>query len=290
MTQSMTGYSRSELTLGDDTFIVEVKSLNHRYLEINNRSPERFFPQDIKIREFIKSKFARGAFSVNISFSKKQDSNIKVNLPLAKSYIDASLEIKKNLGLEGELTIESIMRLKDILSGSDSSESDIGKDWEGLKTALDSACSELTTMRETEGGKLKSDIIERLDTVLGFSSKVETMTDGAVDKYMVKITDRIKELTSVDPDDQRIITEAALLADKTSITEEIVRLGIHINKMKEFLNSSEPSGRKCDFLCQELLREINTVGSKTDNADVTIIVVEAKGELEKIREQVQNIE
>lgn len=290
MTQSMTGYSRSELTLGDDTFIVEVKSLNHRYLEINNRSPERFFPQDIKIREFIKSKFARGAFSVNISFSKKQDSNIKLNLPLAKSYIDASLEIKKNLGLEGELTIESIMRLKDILSGSDSSESDIAKDWEGLKTALESACSELAVMRETEGGKLKSDIIERLDTVLGFNSKVETMTDGAVDKYMVKITDRIKELTSVDPDDQRIITEAALLADKTSITEEIVRLGIHINKMKEFLNSSESSGRKCDFLCQELLREINTVGSKTDNADVTIIVVEAKGELEKIREQVQNIE
>lgn len=290
MTKSMTGYGRAELILEEDTFVVEVKSLNHRYLEFHNRSPERFFPQDIKIRELIKSKFSRGAFSINISSAKKHGVDIKVNLPLAKSYIDASLEIKNNLGLEGELNVQSIMRLKDILSGVSTQEANIDKDWEGLKSTLESACSELSVMREKEGEKLKADIIERLETVLGFSGDIETMTEGAVDKYMVKISDRIKELTSVDPDDQRIITEAAMLADKTSITEEIVRLSIHIGKMKEFLQSTEPSGRKCDFLCQELLREINTIGSKTDNPEVTIIVVEAKSELEKIREQVQNIE
>ncbi len=294
MTQSMTGYGRSEFSLGEDSFTVELKSLNHRYLEINNRSPERFFSQDIKIREFIKSRFARGAFSVNISSVKKQSSETQINLPLAKSYIDASLEIKNTFGLEGELDVGSIMRLKDILSPVTAAESGREKDWEGLKAALDSACCELSQMREKEGAKLNSDITGRLDEVLGQSRKIESMTDGDVDSYRVKITERIKDLigefTGQELDEKRIITEAALLAEKTNITEEIVRFGIHIEKMKEFLTSNGPIGRKCDFLCQELLREVNTIGSKTDRAEVTAIVVEVKGELEKIREQVQNIE
>lgn len=186
MNQSMTGYGRSEFTLGEDSFVVELKSLNHRYLEINNRSPERFFSQDIKIREFIKSKFARGAFSVVVSSSGKKSSEAKVNIPLAKSYIDASIEIKNTLGIEGEMDIQSIMRLKDILSTSVYSESDGKKDWEGLKAALENACLELSQMREKEGAKLNSDITERLDKVLQLSIAIESMTEGDVDSYRRK--------------------------------------------------------------------------------------------------------
>lgn len=293
MTKSMTGYGRAEFSVGEDNFVVELKSLNHRYLEVNSRIPDRFFSQDIKIREFIKSKFSRGAFSVNISKSGRLSTDAVVNLDLAKSYIDASLEIKHKLGLEGDLDINSIMKLRDILISSSVGEVDSKKDWQALAGALEASASDLRELREKEGAKLKKDIIERLVNVSKQSKLIDYMTESDVDSYRLKITERIKgligEFTGDELDEKRIITEAALLAEKTNITEEVVRLGIHIEKMKEFLNE-EPSGRKCDFLCQELLREINTVGSKTDRAEVTSIVVGVKGELEKIREQVQNIE
>jgi len=291
MANSMTGYGRAEFVLGEgENYTIEVKSLNHRYLEVNNRCPERFFAHDISLREFLKNKFARGAFSVNINYSKKHGEDLKVNIPLAKAYLDASLELKNSLGLDGELDIPAVMRIKDIMSGGRSDEVDTDADWKELKSALEKASNDLSVMRKKEGEKLVKDINSRLDAINDIRIKVEELSKGTVDKYRERLTQKIKDLIGDNADEQRIINEAAVLAERTDISEEVTRLEIHIEKMKEFLLLKEPVGRKCDFLCQELLREVNTIGSKTDNIDVTSLVVEAKGEVEKVREQIQNLE
>lgn len=290
MLKSMTGYGVSEFSLDDDKFSLEIKSVNHRFLEANIRVPERFSLLENKIRDEIKRHFSRGSFYVAISSGGETAGGINVNIPVARQYLSMLQELQKGLGLKGKIGIELLLKFKEIFAAAEAGY-DLEKDWEGLKQGLKNALDSMKKMKEEEGAALSDDISARLDCMDDIESKMEERAPFVVEAYREKLKQRMVDmLGNANIDEARLLTEVAIFAERGSIAEELTRLKSHFAQFKDMLKQSEPVGRKMDFMCQEILRELNTIGSKANDFELANLVVSAKAELEKIREQVQNVE
>lgn len=289
MANSMTGFGRAEFTIGESVYYVEVKTLNHRYLDIKVRMGERFSALEPKVREEIKKGFSRGSFSLYVAAVSGPVESLEANIPLARKYLEVEMELKKELGLTGQVDIPLMLRMKDILT-TPQKEKDVEGDWKAFKAGLEEALGQVLEMRSLEGEALKKDIESKLAEIEGLLRKVEERVPEVVAAYRQRITEKMKELIADNVDETRLLTEAAFFAERTDVAEEIVRLKTHITRTREYIVLGEPVGRRLDFLCQEMQREANTTASKSNDVFITQTVVEIKGELEKVREQVQNIE
>ena len=274
------------------TIIVEIKSVNHRYYEFTSRVPRSCGYLDEKLKSFIQGKVSRGKIDVGVSIQSDgvSDEKIEVNSEVAKGYITALRSANEELGLEDDLTLSRIMRLPDIFDVK-KIEEDEETVWNEVKSVVEKALERFVAMREAEGEKMREDILSRLDYITGLVEKIEKKSPETTEKYRKKLFDKISEvLKDTNVDEQRILTEAAIFSEKTAVDEETVRLRSHINQCREMLSMNEAVGRKLDFLIQEFNREANTIGSKCQDIEITKVVVDLKSEIEKIREQVQNIE
>ena len=274
------------------TIIVEIKSVNHRYYEFTSRVPRSCGYLDEKLKSFIQGKVSRGKIDVGVSIQSDgvSDEKIEVNSEVAKGYITALRSANEELGLEDDLTLSRIMRLPDIFDVK-KIEEDEETVWNEVKLVAEKALERFVAMREAEGEKMREDILLRLDYITGLVEKIEKKSPETTEKYRKKLFDKISEvLKDTNVDEQRILTEAAIFSEKTAVDEETVRLRSHINQCREMLSMNEAVGRKLDFLIQEFNREANTIGSKCQDIEITKVVVDLKSEIEKIREQVQNIE
>lgn len=274
------------------TIIVEIKSVNHRYYEFASRVPRSCGYLDEKLKSFIQGQVSRGKIDVGVSIQSDgvSDEKIEVNSEVAKGYITALRSANEELGLEDDLTLSRIMRLPDIFDVK-KIEEDEETVWNEVKSVAEKALERFIAMREAEGEKMREDILSRLDYITGLVEKIEKKSPETTEKYRKKLFDKISEvLKDTNVDEQRILTEAAIFSEKTAVDEETVRLRSHINQCREMLSMNEAVGRKLDFLIQEFNREANTIGSKCQDIEITKVVVDLKSEIEKIREQVQNIE
>lgn len=293
MLKSMTGFSRCENQSGKLTCIVEIRSVNNRFIEINTRLPKSLRSFELPLKKLIKSKCSRGSFDLIIALEKNGESDanleVKPNMSLATQYLAAFKRIKEELDLKGEIDINTILNLRDIVKPelteiNDSSEQTIFE-------TVDKALNNLIKMREEEGINLKNNITKQIDCINKLGQKIATKQIITVQEFQVKLKEKIQLLTNeIEIDPTRIAQETALLADRCDITEEIVRLESHLTQFHKLVKSSEPQGRKLEFLTQEINREVNTIGSKTIDLEVSQVVIEMKSHLEKIREQLANIE
>lgn len=290
--KSMTGYGRSEKTVENLDVLVEIKSVNHRYFEFSSRLPKAYGYLEIPLKNLIKEKVNRGKVEVSVFLYHPEGKKacVSVNSELAKGYIEALRAEENKLDLGDDLKLSSLMQFPDIFNVQDVREEEqqvIDFVVETAKTALDS----FIEMREKEGEALKKDISSKLDRTEQLVKKVEEAAPSLTEKYFERLYTRLKTvLESEDFDQQRIITEAAVFSEKVAVDEETVRLESHISQMRELLESNISVGKKLDFIVQEMNREVNTIGSKAMDVEITKTVVDMKSEIEKIREQVQNVE
>lgn len=292
MIKSMTGFGRCLETVNGRDILVEIKSVNHRYYEFSARIPRAYGYLEEKLKSFLQGKISRGKVDVNVTIYSVngEDEIIEVNRAVAKEYIDALRSANEELGLSDDLTLSRIMRLPDIFNVRKAQE-DEDVIWNDVRTVADKALASFISMRENEGVKMREDILSRLDYISELVAKVEEKSPEVTENYRKRLYDKLTEiLNDKKIDEQRIVTEAAIFSEKTAVDEETVRLKSHIVQCKGLLDSSEAVGRKLDFLIQEFNRESNTIGSKAQDLEITRIVVELKSEIEKIREQIQNIE
>lgn len=294
MIRSMTGYGRAQAAIGTINVTVELKSVNHRYFEFNSRVPRNYGFLEEKLKSFVGSLVSRGKVECYVSVENLEDSDVEilVNHGLASSYLKAYRELaeKNELDIRDELAISSLVRNNDIFTVH-KQEADEEKIWEAVKTVATEAVAKFIAMRETEGEKLKKDVLSRAEFILNKVSVIEERSPETVKEYNDKLLSRINEfLSDVQVDEQRLLTECAIFADKVAVAEETVRLRSHIDQLGQFLNSTEAVGRKIDFLVQEMNREANTIGSKAQDVTIARCVIDIKAEIEKIREQIQNIE
>lgn len=289
---SMTGYGKGIKETQERIYTLELRAVNHRFLEVKYRLPKGMLFVEEKIDKFLKANFNRGSFSVflNIENNKEYKQDFNIDFKLAEAYFKAGQNIKEHFKLSYDLSLQDIIRYPEVISSNDK-ELDDEVIWNDIKEALESACNNVKVMRENEGEKLKEFFMESLEIINANINEVDKYADFIVGEYKEKLQDRIKTLLdSVPVNEDRIAYEVAAFADKSNITEEITRLKIHMTHFKEYFEINEPIGRKMDFLIQEMNREINTIGSKSSSTDIAVIIVTLKSELEKIREQVQNIE
>ena len=292
MIRSMTGFGRAQDTVDGITATVEIKSVNHRYFDFSCRVPRNYGFLEEKLKSFVQSKVTRGKIEcyVQIEAQEAEECIVKVNHSLAKGYIDALNEIVDQYNLENDITASVVARNHDIFSVH-KSEADEEIIWKAVNTVASMAVDSFINMREKEGEKLKNDILSRCDIILDNVSFIETRSPQTVIEYNGKLLERMQNvLSDVQVDEQRLLTEAAIYADKIAVAEETVRLRSHIDQMHEFMKSDVAIGRKMDFLVQEFNREANTIGSKAQDVEIARKVIDIKAEVEKIREQVQNIE
>ncbi|MFQ5736975.1 MAG: YicC/YloC family endoribonuclease [Thermodesulfobacteriota bacterium] len=289
MASSMTGYGRGEFEIDGDVYSLEIRSLNHRFIDISLRSPERFSPFEVRMRDEIKKRFSRGSFSVHMNAISRAAPELKLNGPLVEFYTRASERLKEEFGVEGGVDVPTLLKLKEIFTVERKGPL-ADSDWGPVSEALCAAFAQLEEWRRREGEALKADLLKRLSTVEGLLAGIEARLPGVVEAYRQRMTAEIEKLIGSAADEKRILTEAAVFAEKTDVNEEVVRLKSHIELFRKFLKFDEPIGKRLDFLCQEIGRETNTIGSKPSDVKITQTVVEMKGEVEKIREQVQNIE
>lgn len=292
MALSMTGYGRAEQVINGRNIAVEIKSVNSRYFEYSSRIPRSCAFMDDKLKKLLSQSISRGKTELNLQMQNvdAQDVAVEANLPLAKSYQQALTLLKTELGVSYDATAAALARFPDVLSVrcADVDEEQL---WQDVSAVAKKAIENFVAMRKTEGEKLKEDVMGRLVTIENFVAGVEENSEGRVQAYTDKLYARLQTLLQdQNIDDARILTEAAIFADKTAVDEETVRLHSHIAQYREILSGDGPVGRKLDFLTQELNRETNTIGSKCQDIAITRIVVDMKAEIEKIREQIQNIE
>lgn len=292
MVRSMTGYGRAQSSVCGFELTLEIRSVNHRYLDISVRVPRAYgYLEDI-VKTGLKEKISRGKVDVYISVDDSVADNVSVSLnkPLLDGYIKALGEISDEYGLSNDLTVSAVMRLPDIFN-IEKADEDTDMLSKEIESMLETALSGYISMSAAEGSQLAADITARLDTIGETVEKIEERSPECVAEYREKLEARLKEvLETHSVDEQRILTEAAIFADKISVSEETVRLKSHIRQLRDMLNENGGVGRKLDFLVQELNREANTIGSKANDIEISRLVVELKAEIEKIREQVQNIE
>ena len=292
MIRSMTGYGRATQTVGDLNICVELKSVNHRFLEFFARVPRQYGFLEEKCKSYVQSMIARGKVECYIMIESlgESDCTVEINHSLAKGYIDALKKLSEVYGLADDITVTSVAKYNDIFSVR-KAEADEEAIWQSVKTVLDEAMKAFISMREKEGEKLCDDISSRCDLILENVAFIEERSPETVKEYNDKLLERMKTvLETAHIDEQRILLEAAVYADKVAVAEETVRLRSHISQMKDFLKSDKAVGRKMDFLVQEFNREANTIGSKAQDVEIAKRVIDIKAEVEKIREQVQNIE
>lgn len=294
MIRSMTGYGRSQAVVDTMNITVELKSVNHRYFEFNSRVPRNYGFLDEKLKSYIGSRVSRGKVECYVSVENLEDDEIEilVNHSLAKSYLGALKELaeRNELNLRDDLAMSSLARYNDIFTVH-KQEADEEKIWNAVKSVAETAVDKFIGMREAEGNKLKNDVLSRADLILHKVSLIEERSPETVKEYNDKLLARINEfLSDVQVDEQRLLTECAIFADKVAVAEETVRLRSHIDQLRQFLDSDEAVGRKTDFLVQEMNREANTIGSKAQDVTIARCVIDVKAEIEKIREQIQNIE
>lgn len=290
--RSMTGFGRGEASGALGRITVEMKAVNNRFSEVIFRMPKQLNPLEERARKLVQAQVSRGRVDIFISWERAADARgVKVDKELAMAYYSALKQLGEEIGSKSELSLDTLARLPDVLTVG---EGEVTSEelWPLFEPALTQAVAQLGAMREREGAALVGDIAVRLDTVAAFGDLVASRSPQVVEEYRTRLNRRLQELLpqghAVDP--QRLAQEVAIFADRCDITEEVQRLGSHIAQFRQTLGEAEAIGRKLDFLVQELGREVNTVGSKANDAAITARVVEAKGELEKIREQVQNIE
>ncbi len=290
--RSMTGFGRGEASVDGRTWTVEIKTVNHRFLDQRVVLPRGVSGLEEKVRKMIATRLDRGRVEVNIVLQGDTSAGVllQVNMDLARQYHRCLEEVKSTLELGGEVTIADMLGLRDLISHQEEG-LDLEKEWIVLKKALTPALDECDRMREQEGQALKQDLRKRLQAFARLVHIIEGDVPDIVQGRTLELKARIEKLlTEVDLDPARLAQEAAFMADKADVTEEIVRLRSHIDQFETFLDSDEPVGRRLDFLLQEFLREVNTLASKISNGTIAHLGVEMKNEIEKLREQVQNIE
>ena len=292
MIRSMTGYGRSQQTIHGMDITVEIKSVNHRYYEYSSRLQRAYGFLDDKLKAYLQTGISRGKVDVYVWIDTLEvpGSQVAVNLPLARSYKTALEEMADELGLRDDVTVMQIARFPDVLTVRKEAE-DEEAIWEAVKQVADDAMSRFIAMREREGARLREDVLARKETILKHVAFVEERSPQTVKEHMEKVEARMRELLgTATVDEQRLLTEAALFADKIAVAEETVRLRSHMDQLQHMLDGSEAVGRKLVFLVQEINRETNTIGSKSQDVELAKVVVDMKAEIEKIREQIQNIE
>ncbi|NLT09785.1 MAG: YicC family protein [Ruminococcus sp.] len=292
MLRSMTGYGRSQKILNGRDILVEIRSVNHRYYEYSSRIPRSFNYIDDKLKALLKTSISRGKVEVAVSINniEGRDTEIAINKGVAEGYVTALRSVSDELGLEDDLTLSKLIKLPDVFSIQKTPD-DEEQIWNDVSEITAEALEKFVAMRQVEGERLRIDVIEKADNILTMVGRVEELSPQTVENYRNRLFRKLTEvLEDKNIDEQRVLTEAAIFADKVAVDEETVRLRSHISQLKTMLDADEPVGRKLDFIVQEMNREVNTIGSKAQDLNVTRIVVDMKSEIEKIREQIQNIE
>ena len=292
MIKSMTGYGRAEQSLPDMDVAVELKAVNHRYLEFSARVPRSYAFLEERLKGYFQQRVSRGKLDVYVSVeaSRQPGVAVELNQPLALAYRQALEDLAALCGVPAKDMLTRISQYPDVLTvRKEAPDEDVV--WAAVEPVAAAALEAFVKMREDEGRRMQADVRERLDAILRQVEFVEARSPETVQNYRERIEQKVRELLGdVQVDEQRLLTETALFADKVAVAEETVRLRSHMEQMKQLLESGEPVGRKLDFIVQEMNREANTIGSKAQDVEVTRAVVEIKSEIEKIREQIQNIE
>lgn len=293
MVKSMTSFGRASSTQGSKhLFSIEMKSVNHRYLDVNVRMPKSMIALEEEIRKLINKSLSRGKVDVFINLKGNSEGNgvAKVNLELAKSYLKCLMDIEESLGVKNDITINQIARYPEVITVVEEEDS-IEEIFEEIKPLIEESLLMMEGMRMVEGEKLKEDILLKISEIEVLVEEIARIADRVPKAYKIKLEERLKKLLeSVDIDENRIALEIAVIADKSAVDEEITRLSSHINQLRKTFEDSGTIGRKLDFIIQEMNREANTIASKSSDVDMTNIVINIKNLIEKIREQVQNIE
>ena len=294
MIKSMTGYGSCEAIKADRKYVVEIKSLNHRYLEISLRMPPILSSLEMEIKKKIGEQCSRGRIEavIRIDFNNGQGSEGKyeLNLPIIQNYYHMLVKLKQELNLKDEITLQTMAGFRDAFIQSEPS-LDITVIAMELGSVIDEAMAALKEMRKKEGENLYHDLTSRILLIERFLDAIAQKAPQVILEYQRRVTERVKELTGGGiVDDIRLNQEVAIMAEKSDVTEEIVRLSSHIHQFSDMIKNDEASGRKVDFLIQEMVREVNTIGSKSSDLEISRNIVEIKSELAKLREQVQNIE
>ena len=291
MIKSMTGYGRANVSKNEREYQIEIKSVNHRYLDVSVKMPRQLSYLEETIKKEISSKVKRGKIDVFVTFENNsaEGKEIKINTELAKAYIDELKKLAEKENILADIQVTDISKYPDVLNIQNSQDDETIKE-EVIET-IKNATENLVQMREVEGTKISEDLTERLDKIQLKINEISKLSTGLIEEYVVKLEERIKEiLKNQEVDKSRLAQEVVIYADKCSIEEEVTRLNSHISQFKTLLSSNEAIGKKLDFIVQEMNRETNTIGSKANKLEITNGVIDIKTEIENIREQVQNIE
>ena len=292
MIKIMTGFGRGHDVLNGRDITVEIRAVNHRYFEFSARLPRSMNFAEEKLKSLLQGKVNRGKTEVSVLVynTGANDEKVSVNTEVVGGYVEALRSVKERFELIDDLSLSNILRIPDALNVV-KEETDEEQLWADIKSVAEQALEKFIAMRETEGERMKADILSRLDAIDGWVNIVEGRSPIIVEEYRKRLYDRMCEvLDGKSVDENRILLEAGIFSEKIAVDEETVRLRSHINQFRDMLESSDAVGRKLDFLVQEMNRETNTIGSKVQDIEVTRIVVDQKSEIEKIREQIQNIE
>ena len=292
MIRSMTGYGRGQEMVDGWSIVVEIKSVNHRYFEYASRLPRGYAFLDDKLKTLLQQRISRGKVDVYVQVQALETagSEVVVDHGLAESYLSALRELNERYGLRDDVSATALSRYSDVLTVR---QAQVDEDavWKAVSQVAENALGRFVAMREVEGTRMREDVLSRVATIREAVAAVEEKSPETVRAHMEKVEARIRDLLNGVPvDEARLLNEAAVYADKVAVAEETVRLCSHLDQLEQFLDSNEAIGRKLDFLVQEINRETNTIGSKCSDLSLTRIVVDIKSEIEKIREQIQNIE
>ena len=295
MIRSMTAFGRARKTIDGKDITVEMKSVNNRFFDCSAKLPRAFSFLEEKIKPYLQAhSIARGKVDVFVSIDVLDDPEININIDegYAKQYIGALRALRDKFELADDISVMSVAQNRDIFIQT-KADDDIERDWAALSAVLDEAIERFIDAREREGANIERDLVAKVESIRKSVDEIDKLSQADTRTYRQKLEERLRDMLSDNRivfDENRILTECAIFADKIAIDEELVRLRSHFDAFAAILKSGEPVGRKLDFLVQELNREINTIGSKSANTDITRFVVDVKCELEKIREQIQNIE
>ena len=292
MIKSMTGYGRCERIIGTKKITAELKSVNHRFSDYNIKVPRQYGFLEDRVRQFISKEVARGKIDVYVSIEScgEADKTVTVNKELAGNYVEILRDLCETFSLKDDISVSTIASFTDIFR-AEPKRDDEEEIWTAVSGVLTDAVSSFISMRAREGERIERDLRERVTYMKSLANEIDKLSPMAVQEYKAKLYQKIKEVIDErEPDDTRILTEVAIFADKVAVNEETVRLASHYDEFFTILDSNEPAGRKLDFLIQEINREVNTIGSKASDLEIAKLVVTLKGEIEKLREQIQNIE
>lgn len=292
MLKSMTGYGRQEALVSGKKILVEIRSVNQRFTDYNIKLPRHLVFMEEKVRNYASEWITRGKVDIYISVDSydEADKNVTLNTALAKNYIEVLRQLRDECDLRDDISVMGVARFTDIFK-TERKEEDEDAVWNDVKGVMKDAMESFAAMRIREGERIEKDLTKRIEYMKTLAEKIDERSPQTVEEYRERLYSKIKEvLDDKDIDENRILTEVAIFADKIAVNEETVRLGSHFEEFYNIIVSGEPAGRKLDFLIQEINREVNTIGSKAQDIEIAKLVVTLKGEIEKLREQVQNIE